>query len=91
MQKIYRPIFLQWCIMLHLYHEKSKPSVSDQTGNSPKSSKELALALDLLSNFQYEVLSSEVNLDNEGQLLLGLSLAGKNPSQYEGRPINFNI
>lgn len=55
------------------------------------SSTELALALDLLSNFQYEVLSSEVNLDNEGQLLLGLSLAGKNPSQYEGRPINFNI
>ena len=55
------------------------------------SSTELALALDLLSDFQYEVLSSEVNLDNKGQLLLGLSLAGKNPSQYEGRPINFNI
>ena len=55
------------------------------------SSTELALALDLLSDFQYEVLSSKVNLDKEGELLLGLSLAGKNPSQYEGRPINFNI
>jgi DNA-binding GntR family transcriptional regulator len=28
MQKIYRPIFLQWCIMLHLYKEKAKTSVS---------------------------------------------------------------
>jgi hypothetical protein len=55
------------------------------------SSKELALALDLLSDFQYEVLSSEVNLDNKGQLLLGLSLAGKNSSQHESRAINFNI
>ena len=23
MQKIYRPIFLQWCIMIHLFHERS--------------------------------------------------------------------
>ncbi|MEH6571412.1 MAG: YdbH domain-containing protein [Halioglobus sp.] len=55
------------------------------------SSPELKLALDLLNDFQYEVLSSEVNLDKGGNLLLGLSLTGKNPSQYEGRPINFNI
>jgi len=45
----------------------------------------------LLSDFQYQVLSSEVELDNDGNLLLGLSLSGKNPAQYEGRPINFNI
>ncbi|MEH6635991.1 MAG: YdbH domain-containing protein [Halioglobus sp.] len=55
------------------------------------SSPELGLALDLLSDFQYQVLSSEVELDQEGNLLLGLSLAGKNPSQYQGRPVNFNI
>jgi hypothetical protein len=55
------------------------------------SSPELGLALDLLSDFQYQVLSSEVELDKEGNLLLGLSLSGKNPAQYEGRPINFNI
>jgi hypothetical protein len=55
------------------------------------SSPELGLALDLLSDFQYQVLSSEVELDKEGNLLLGLSLSGKNPTQYEGRPINFNI
>jgi len=55
------------------------------------SSPELGLALDLLSDFQYQVLSSEVDLDEKGNLLLGLSLSGKNPAQYEGRPINFNI
>ena len=28
MQKIYRPIFLQWCIMVHLYKEKASQAVS---------------------------------------------------------------
>ncbi len=55
------------------------------------SSPELKLAMDLLSNFQFDVLSTEVELDADGNLFLGLSLAGKNPAQYEGRPINFNI
>lgn len=55
------------------------------------SNPELELALDLLSDFQFQVLSSEVELDSGGNLLLGLSLQGKNPTQFEGRPINFNI
>jgi len=55
------------------------------------SSSELGLALELLSDFQFQVLSSEVGLDKEGNLLLKLSLGGNNPEQYEGRPINFNI
>jgi hypothetical protein len=56
-----------------------------------KSSAELALALDLLSDFHYQVLSSEVQLDKAGNLLLGLSLEGSNPQQYQGQLINFNI
>jgi len=52
---------------------------------------ELDLALRLLSDFRYEVLSSTVALDPSGTLLLGLSLAGHNPGQYEGRKVNFNI
>lgn len=55
------------------------------------SSPELGLTMDLLSDFQYEVLSSQVELDKAGVLVLGLSLAGKNPKQEEGRPVNFNI
>jgi hypothetical protein len=52
---------------------------------------ELGMVLDLLSDFQYQVLSSEVHLDKAGNLLLGLSLAGSNPARYNGQPINFNI
>jgi hypothetical protein len=55
------------------------------------SSAELALALDLLEDFRFQVLSTEVRLDREGQLWLGLSLEGKNPARYGGRAVNFNI
>ena len=49
------------------------------------------MALDLLEDFQYQALSSEVRLDREGQLWLGLALAGSNPSLFDGRSVNFNI
>jgi hypothetical protein len=55
------------------------------------SSDELALALDLLEDFRFDVLSAKVRLDREGQLWLGLSLGGNNPMQFEGRAVNFNI
>lgn len=56
-----------------------------------KNSKELEMALDLLSDFQYKVLNSTVELDKQGNLLLGLSLSGRNPARFDGRPVNFNI
>ena len=49
------------------------------------------MALDLLGNFEYEALGSTVELDPQGNLSLGLSLAGKNPAFYAGRSIKFNI
>lgn len=52
---------------------------------------ELALALDLLSDFQYQLLSSEVQLDRTGNLLLALSLEGSNPALYAGQLVRFNI
>lgn len=64
---------------------------NDASRTLGEKSPEVALALDLLSDFKYQVLSAAVDLDKEGKLLLGLSLAGNNPTQYEGRPINFNI
>lgn len=67
----------------YLANEKSRALA----GKSP----ELALAIDLLSDFQYQSLSSEVQLDKAGNLLLDLSLAGNNPTQYQGQAINFNI
>lgn len=55
------------------------------------SSRELGLAMQLLRNFHYDVLASEVALDESGILLLGLSLAGRNPEYEGGRAVNFNI
>jgi hypothetical protein len=55
------------------------------------SSSELGLALELLKDFQYQTLDSEVALDQSGNLLLGLSLSGRNPAQFDGRQIKFNI
>lgn len=55
------------------------------------SNEELGLALDLLDDFRFEVLSSDVALDKDGQLVFGLALSGRNPSQHNGRKINFNI
>ncbi|MCB1843634.1 MAG: YdbH domain-containing protein [Halioglobus sp.] len=54
-------------------------------------SSELQLALELLRDFRFEQLRSSVNLDESGQLTLGLALSGRNPSQQAGRPVNFNI
>jgi len=64
---------------------------SDASRALGANSGELDLALRLLSDFRYEELSSTVALDSTGDLLLGLSLAGNNPEEFEGRKVNFNI
>jgi len=66
--------------------------IANESGRAlAASSPELGMALDLLSDFQYETLSSQVKLDEAGNLSLGLSLAGKNLELFEGRAVNFNI
>ena len=64
---------------------------NEASASLARSSPELGMAMDLLRDFRYEVLSSAVELDEAGNLLLGLSLGGRNPSQYDGRQVNFNI
>jgi len=44
-----------------------------------------------LSDFRYETLNSEVDLDDQGNLVLGLSLGGRNPGHYGGQEVRFNI
>ena len=63
----------------------------EENGAVAESSSELALALDLLDDFQYQVLNSEVHLDEAGTLSLDLSLEGNNPGYYDGQAVNFNI
>jgi len=66
--------------------------IANESGRAlAASSPELGMALDLLSDFQFETLSSQVKLDEAGNLSLGLSLAGKNLELFEGRAVNFNI
>ena len=49
------------------------------------------MALALLRDFRFDQLSSSVDLNESGELTLGLALSGSNPAQYQGREINFNI
>ncbi len=62
-------------------------SAGDMVAGNP----ELALALELLQNFSYDTLRSDVNLDETGNLALGLSIAGRNPEYAGGRAVTFNI
>lgn len=50
--------------------------------------RQVAAALD---DFHYSVLSSDVAYDQDGLLILGLQLQGRNPALEGGRPIHLNI
>jgi len=51
----------------------------------------IKLALDILQDFQYHHLSSDVTYHPDGKLLLGLHIKGKNPTYDGGRPVELNI
>ena len=53
--------------------------------------REFGMALKLLENFQYDRLEASAVFQPNGQMLLGLKLAGRNPDQFDGRAVNFNI
>ena len=65
------------------------PSASNAAlaGSSP----ELGLAMQLMQDFRYQLLRSDVFLDRAGNLQLGLSLGGHNPGYNDGQRVNFNI
>ena len=45
----------------------------------------------MLENFYYEELSSEIDYDEKGNVILGLRLKGYNPEVENGREVNLNI
>jgi hypothetical protein len=51
----------------------------------------MKLVTDALEDFHYDQLSSSVDYDPSGKLLLGMRLHGQNPTIEKGRPIHFNI
>ena len=64
---------------------------SDRAEALAKSQPSMKLITDALEDFHYTVLASEVSYDEEGKLLLGLRLEGRNPALENGRPVHFNI
>ncbi len=62
-----------------------------QTQSIIASSPELDLAMRMLDNFNYKALSSTISLTTRGELHIGLNLNGRNPAEYNGRNVEFNI
>lgn len=56
-----------------------------------RSNPAMQLVTQSLENFHFTTLSSQVNYDRDGKLLLALRLEGRNPEIELGRPIHFNI
>ncbi len=65
------------------YLPKKEPDESD---TSP-----IGLASRALSNFEFDSLTSDVNLTREGDLNLKLQLTGRNPDLDEKRPVVLNL
>jgi len=52
---------------------------------------QLAMTLKLLENFHYQVLEVATDFHPDGQLILTVRLEGRNPNEFDGRQVNFNI
>lgn len=51
----------------------------------------MQLVMSVLEDFHYSLLESQVTYNDNNQLVLKLSLQGKNPAVESGRQVNFNI
>lgn len=51
----------------------------------------LKIALQALSNYQFDKLSAKARYEKTGDLSLGMNMNGKNPDFQNGQPINLNL
>ncbi len=51
----------------------------------------MQLMMNVLEDFHYDLLQSKITYNDKNQLVLKLSLQGKNPAVESGRQVNFNI
>lgn len=65
------------------YEPATRPGDEDTSG--------LGFAQRVLGNFEYETLASDVSMGPEGDLVLKLTLAGRNPDLDEQRPVVLNV
>jgi len=66
-------------------------SANDKVRAYAKTNKGLEIALNVLEDFHYKVLSIDANYTPDGKLILRNKLSGKNPGWQEGQPIEFAI
>ncbi|WP_250657789.1 YdbH domain-containing protein [Alkalimarinus coralli] len=64
---------------------------SDAFKSMARNNENLLLAFSTLEDFHYQKLESNVDYQTNGDLLLGVSLAGKNPNFRQGQAFDFNI
>ncbi|WP_447754913.1 intermembrane phospholipid transport protein YdbH family protein [Pseudomonas nicosulfuronedens] len=64
---------------------------SEKIRSLGQSNPAMQLVATAIDDFRYDKLSSRVDYDESGKLLLALSLSGRNPELEQGRPINLNV
>lgn len=64
---------------------------SEKIRSLGQSNPAMQLVATAIDDFRYDKLSSRVDYDDSGKLLLALSLSGRNPELEQGRPINLNV
>lgn len=67
------------------YDRNQAPMALQSAGES------VALALEALADFHYEKLILDLTRNLTGDVSLGLHIAGRNPSFYDGYPVEFNL
>lgn len=64
---------------------------SDKIQALGKTNPAMSLVADALDDFHFNLLSSDLNYDQSGKLLLNVRLEGQNPDVEKGRPIHLNV
>ncbi len=67
------------------YNQNQAPAALANAGDSVK------MALSALSDFHYDKLEIDLDRKATGDTELGLHIAGRNPSFYNGYPVEFNL
>ncbi|MCL7944171.1 YdbH domain-containing protein [Marinobacter sp. ATCH36] len=64
---------------------------ADRLRGMAQNNEAMALVVQAMENFNYSVLNSTVDYDQDGKLILGLRLEGSSPDVRDGHPIVLNI
>ncbi|WP_197025648.1 YdbH domain-containing protein [Marinobacter sp. HL-58] len=64
---------------------------ADRLRGMAQNNEAMALVVQAMENFNYTVLNSTVDYDEDGKLILGLRLEGSSPEVRDGHPIVLNI